>query len=302
METVNFKVNKSTTTAYNLYQANKVDFTTLSAEQAKELAKTPGYKVLQEARTTYMEYNLEKKEFKNKKVRQALSYAIDRKHLAQNVAGGGAVPLTNFVPKDLAKFKGKDFSELAATKVGVTYNKKLAQKLLKEGLKELGEDHFEFTLLGRDDETSKKETEFIQSQIEQTLPQVKVVTRNIPGKVIIAQASKGDFDVQLTGWLADFADPINFLDVETKANFTNMGNYDSPEYNKLVTAAKTTDALNENKRFEDMIKAAKLLNEDQPVVPLLQDNVPEMLRPTVHDMVQNSAGITDDFKEVDVTE
>ncbi|MBF0845381.1 peptide ABC transporter substrate-binding protein, partial [Streptococcus danieliae] len=71
METVNFKVNKSTTTAYNLYQANKVDFTTLSAEQAKELAKTPGYKVLQEARTTYMEYNLEKKEFKNKKVRQA---------------------------------------------------------------------------------------------------------------------------------------------------------------------------------------------------------------------------------------
>ncbi len=68
METVNFKVNKSTTTAYNLYQANKVDFTTLSAEQAKELAKTPGYKVLQEARTTYMEYNLEKKEFKNKKI------------------------------------------------------------------------------------------------------------------------------------------------------------------------------------------------------------------------------------------
>ena len=302
METVNFKVNKSTTTAYNLYQANKVDFTTLSAEQAKELAKTPGYKVLQEARTTYMEYNLEKKEFKNKKIRQALSYAIDRKYLAKNVAGGGAVPLTNFVPKDLAKFKGKDFSELAATKVGVTYNKKLAQKLLKEGLKELGEDHFEFTLLGRDDETSKKETEFIQSQIEQTLPQVKVVTRNIPGKVIIAQASKGDFDVQLTGWLADFADPINFLDVETKANFTNMGNYDSPEYNKLVTAAKTTDALNENKRFEDMIKATKLLNEDQPVVPLLQDNVPEMLRPTVHDMVQNSAGITDDFKEVYVTE
>ena len=116
------------------------------------------------------------------------------------------------------------------------------------------------------------------------------------------QESRDAADVQLTGWLADFADPINFLDVETKANFTNMGNYDSPEYNKLVTAAKTTDALNENKRFEDMIKAAKLLNEDQPVVPLLQDNVPEMLRPTVHDMVQNSAGITDDFKEVYVTE
>lgn len=302
METINFKVNKSTTTSYNLYQANKVDFTTLSAEQSKQLSKTPGYRPLHQARTTYIEYNLRKKEFHNKKVRQALSYAIDRKYLAKNVAGGGAVPLTNFVPKGLAKFKGKDFADLAATKVGVTYNKRLAQKLLKEGLAELGEDHFEFTLLGRDDETAKKETEFIQSQIEQTLPQVKVVTRNIPGKVIITQASKGDFDAQLTGWLADFADPINFLDVETKANFTNMGDYDSAEYNELVSAAKTTDALNEPKRFEDMVKAAKLLNEDQPVVPLLQDGIPEMLRPTVHDMVQNSAGITNNFKEVYVTE
>ncbi|MDE6376177.1 MAG: peptide ABC transporter substrate-binding protein [Ligilactobacillus sp.] len=302
METINFKVNKSTTTSYNLYQANKVDFTTLSAEQSKQLSKTPGYRPLHQARTTYIEYNLRKKEFHNKKVRQALSYAIDRKYLAKNVAGGGAVPLTNFVPKGLAKLKGKDFADLATTKVGVTYNKRLAQKLLKEGLKELGEDHFEFTLLGRDDETAKKETEFIQSQIEQTLPQVKVVTRNIPGKVIITQASKGDFDAQLTGWLADFADPINFLDVETKANFTNMGDYDSAEYNELVLAAKTTDALNETKRFEDMVKAAKLLNEDQPVVPLLQDGIPEMLRPTVHDMVQNSAGITNDFKEVYVTE
>ncbi|WP_304653229.1 peptide ABC transporter substrate-binding protein [uncultured Ligilactobacillus sp.] len=302
MDTINFKVNKSTTTSYNLYQANKVDFTTLSAEQSKQLSKTPGYRPLHQARTTYIEYNLRKKEFHNKKVRQALSYAIDRKYLAKNVAGGGAVPLTNFVPKGLAKFKGKDFADLAATKVGVTYNKRLAQKLLKEGLSELGEDHFEFTLLGRDDETAKKETEFIQSQIEQTLPQVKVVTRNIPGKVIITQASKGDFDAQLTGWLADFADPINFLDVETKANFTNMGDYDSAEYNELVSAAKTTDALNEPKRFEDMVKAAKLLNEDQPVVPLLQDGIPEMLRPTVHDMVQNSAGITNNFKEVYVTE
>ena len=51
-----------------------------------------------------------------------------------------------------------------------------------------------------------------------------------------------------------------------------------------------------------MIKAAKLLNEDQPVVPLLQDNVPEMLRQQYTTWFKNSAGITDDFKEVYVTE
>lgn len=301
MQTINFKVDKSLTTSYSLYQANKVDFTKLTAEQAKQLKGTPGYKALRIARTTYMEYNLEKKEFKNKKIRQALDYAIDRKQFAQTVAGGGSLPLTNFVPRDLASYNGKDFADLAATKVGVTTNKKLAKKLLKEGLNELGEDHFEFTLLGRDGDVAKKETEFIQSQIEETLPEVKVVTRNIPGKVIIEQASKGNFDAQLTGWLADFADPINFLDVETRTNFTNMGHYDNAEYNDLVTAAKTTDALNTEKRFADMVKAAKLLNEDQPVVPLIQESDPELLRPNVHDMVQNTAGLINNFKEVYVT-
>lgn len=301
MQTINFKVDKSLTTSYSLYQANKVDFTRLTAEQAKQLKGTPGYKALRIARTTYMEYNLEKKEFKNKKIRQALAYAIDRKQFAQTVAGGGSLPLTNFVPRDLASYNGKDFADLAATKVGVTTNKKLAKKLLKEGLNELGEDHFEFTLLGRDGDVAKKETEFIQSQIEETLPEVKVVTRNIPGKVIIEQASKGNFDAQLTGWLADFADPINFLDVETRTNFTNMGHYDNAEYNDLVTAAKTTDALNTEKRFADMVKAAKLLNEDQPVVPLIQESDPELLRPNVHDMVQNTAGLINNFKEVYVT-
>lgn len=301
MQTINFKVDKSLTTSYSLYQANKVDFTRLTAEQAKQLKGTPGYKALRIARTTYMEYNLEKKEFKNKKIRQALAYAIDRKQFAQTVAGGGSLPLTNFVPRDLASYNGKDFADLAATKVGVTTNKKLAKKLLKEGLNELGEDHFEFTLLGRDGDVAKKETEFIQSQIEETLPEVKVVTRNIPGKVIIEQASKGNFDAQLTGWLADLADPINFLDVETRTNFTNMGHYDNAEYNDLVTAAKTTDALNTEKRFADMVKAAKLLNEDQPVVPLIQESDPELLRPNVHDMVQNTAGLINNFKEVYVT-
>ena len=296
MQTINVMVNKSTSTAYNLYQQGKLDYTPLSAEQAKQLKGTKGYRVLHPARSEYIEYNLDKKEFKNKKIRQALAYAIDRKQLASSVIGSGALPLTNFVPRGLDSLDGKDFATLAKTKVGVTYNKELAKKLLKEGLKELNEDKFEFTLLARDTDGAKKEAEFVQSQIEQVLPQVSVTVRSMPGKTIIEQARKGNFEAQLTGWLADFADPINFLDVETLSNPTNMGGYASPEYNHLVNLAETTDALNKPKRFEDMVKAAKLLNEDQPVVPLVQMGEPELLRPTVKGMVQNSAGLTNDFK------
>ena len=142
----------------------------------------------------------------------------------------------------------------------------------------------------------------MQSQIEETLPQVKVSVRNIPLKSVISQASKGNFDAQLTGWLADFADPINFLDIESKTNSTNMGKWDDPEFNRLLTAAKTTDALDKEKRIADLVKASKVVNNAQPVVPLVQVGEPEILRPTVHGLVQNTAGIIDDFKSVYITE
>ena len=302
LDTLNVSVVQSPSTAYNLSQANKLDFTYLNAEQAKQLADAPGYRVFRSAQISYVEFNEVKKEFKNQKVRQALSYAIDRKQLSASVFGNNATPLTGLVPKDLMTFKGKDFSQLAQTKVGTSYNPKLARKLMAEGLRELNESKLEFTLLARDNENEKKESEFLQSQIEETLPQVKVSVRNIPLKSVISQASKGNFDAQLTGWLADFADPINFLDIESKTNSTNMGKWDDPEFNRLLTAAKTTDALDKEKRIADLVKASKVVNNAQPVVPLVQVGEPEILRPTVHGLVQNTAGIIDDFKSVYITE
>ena len=60
--------------------------------------------------------------------------------------------------------------------------------------------------------------------------------------------------------------------------------------------------MNKDKRFADLVAAAKLLNEDQPVVPLIQEGNPEILRPTVHDMVENTAGLIENFRYVYVTE
>lgn len=81
-----------------------------------------------------------------------------------------------------------------------------------------------------------------------------------------------------------------------------MGKYDNPKYNTLMKPAETTDTINKDKRFADLIAAAKLLNEDQPVVPLIQAGTPEMLRPTVHCMVQNTAGLTENFRSVYLTD
>ena len=290
---INFSVNKSTTTSYNLYQSKKLDYTPLSTEQAKQLKGKDGYQVLKEARTNYLEFNETNKVFANKKIRQALSYAVNR----QVLVGAGTLPSLGIVSRDLAFNKGKDFAVAAKTTAGVTYNKAKAQKLLKEGLAEVGQSKLSFTLLGDDTDVSKQVTESLQSQIQQTLPDVDVSVSNVPFKTRLQRSEDGDFDVVVSAWGADFADPISFLDLFTSDNSYNNGKWKNAEYDKLITASKTTDAGNVDKRWDDMVKASKILSEDQGVAPLYQLNVAYMLNPSVKGVIQNTAGVTWSFKD-----
>lgn len=294
---INFSVNKSTTTSYNLYQSKKLDYTPLSTEQAKQLKGKDGYQVLKEARTNYLEFNETNKVFANKKIRQALSYAVNRQVLADKVLGAGTLPSLGIVSRDLAFNKGKDFAVAAKTTAEVTYNKAKAQKLLKEGLAEVGQSKLSFTLLGDDTDVSKQVTESLQSQIQQTLPDVDVSVSNVPFKTRLQRSEDGDFDVVVSAWGADFADPISFLDLFTSDNSYNNGKWKNAEYDKLITASKTTDAGNVDKRWDDMVKASKILSEDQGVAPLYQLNVAYMLNPSVKGVIQNTAGVTWSFKD-----
>ena len=298
---INFSVNKSTTTSYNLYQSKKLDETILSPEQAKQLSNNADYSVLKQARTSYLEFNQTEKKFQNKKIRQAISYAIDRKQLAEKVLGSGTLPCKGAVSQGLVKRGGKDFTDAAKTSTGVQFDKAKAKKLLKEGLKEIGEDNLSFALLGDDTDNSKKITEFLQSQIEENLPGTKVSVQNIPFKTRITRSQKGQFEVVVSSWGADFSDPISFLDLYTTDNSYNFGKWKNAEYDKWIAKSKTTDAGNVSARWDDMVKASKIINEDQGIAPLFQLNQPQLIRSNVKGVIQNTAGSVNNWKNVYIT-
>lgn len=299
LSAIEFQVNKSTNTSYNLYQSNKLDYTFLSTEQAKQLNKQDGYHILKEARTNYLQYNVAKNKFlANQKIRQAISHAINRETLAANILGSGTLPSSSIVSKGLATYDGKDFVQVADSKAN-KLDKKEAQRLLKEGLQEVGEDKLTLNLLGDDTDVAKKVTEFVQSQLETNLGNgTKITVQNVPFKTRLSRVSGGDFDMAAVAWGADFADPISFLDLFTSDNSYNTGKWNNAEYDKLITASKTTDANNAKKRFNDLVKASDVLNEDQGATPLFQLNQAYMLRPGVKGLIQNSAGVTNNWKNV----
>lgn len=297
LNAINFKVNKSPTTAYNLYQSGKSDFSQLSTEQARQLNKKPGFEVEKSGQMTYLEFNQKQAAFKNAKIRRAISLSINRKQLASKIMGEGTELPNSIVPNGLAENHGKDFSQSAKTN-DFRFDEAEAKRLFNEGLAEIGQTQLRFTLLGADTDQSKDSTAFIQSQIEQHLgsDKVRVDVSNVPLKTRLSRSREGNFDVVAANWVADYNDPISFMELFTTGNEYNDGSWSNAEYDRLVNAAKTTNAADPDKRWDDMLQASKILSRDMGVSPLYQQNSPEMVSPKLKGLIVNSAGVMYNWK------
>lgn len=296
LQTISFSVQKTPSTDYNLYQSGKLDAALLDSQAAKSLKGKSGYTIRKASSSIYLEMNEKKAMFKNENLRKAISLSINRKELAKSI-GGGAKPLTTFDPKGIAQAKGKDFTELVKgteTKKYDSYNPAAAKQYWAKAKKELGKKSLSFSILAYDDDASKKGAEFIQSAIETHLKGINVRVQSIPKKAALARGQKGNFDIFLAGWNADFSDPISFLDLKTTGNSYNWGKYSNSQYEKLVAASKTTS--NTSKRWAYLAKAEKLLISTQGVTPLYQPGEAWMIRPSVKGVIYNGAGSNLNFK------
>lgn len=170
-----------------------------------------------------------------------------------------------------------------------------AKKLLKEGLKEEGMTSLKFTLMADDTPAGKSTNEFLQSQIEKLGSNVKVTVQNIPFKTRLTNSTNGKFDAVVTGWGADFADPISFLQLFVTGNSNNNGSWSNKEYDKLIKASNTTDANNTQKRWNDLVKAEKILMQEQGIVPLYQQAASQLWNTKLKGEVYNTSGVNFDY-------
>lgn len=293
---INYSVQKTPSTDYNLYQSGKLDVALLAPQATKQLKNQSGYTIRPASSTQYLQLNEKNKLFQNTDFRRALSLSVNRKALASAV-GGANKPVTTFSPNSMTEVNGKDYTELvktAETDKLMTYNPTLAKSYWKKAQKALGQSKVNFTLLTYDDDDAKKAGEYLQSTIESNLKGVNVRVNSLPKKTALVRGQNGNFDALLMGWQADFTDPISFLDLNTSNASYNWGKWANKEYDKYVAASKTTG--NENTRFEDLAKAERVLLTEQGVVPLYQPAEAWMVRPTVKGVVYNGAGANYNFK------
>ena len=297
---VNEQVSESTTTSYNLFQAGKADETGLTGQQVASNKNKAGYHARLSSAIRRLELNQNKvKAFKNLKIRQAFSYAINRQQLANNILKDGSIPAKGFVPSGMGTNPktGAQFEDDAYVKSGVSYDLQKAKSLLKQGYKEAGTKSINVTLLASDDDTSKQTAEFLQSQLDR-LPNVNISVQSIPFTQLISRQTAGNYEITLKNWQAVFGDPINFLDVFQKGSSYLNNGWNNNQFNKLLDQSENVYGNNPVKRWSRLVAAEKILMKDQGTIPLVQVAHPQLLKTDVNNGSVTPTVLPYDFKHV----
>lgn len=299
LDKVNETISETSSTAYNLYQAGKLDETYLTGEQVKANKGKSTFYDRPASAIQRLELNRKKvKGFNNFNIRRALSLAIDRESLAK-VLSDGSVAAKGFVPSGMGNnpTTGEAFYKEAYVKEAVSYNLKEAKKYLAKGYKELGIKSLNLNLTVSDTDSAKQVGEFLQSKLGE-LPGVKITVTTLPYTTLISRQSAGNYQLTIKNWQAILGDPINFLDVFEKDSSYNTSGFASSKYDQLLNEAENVYGNKPVQRWKRLVAAEKLLMNEQGTIPLIQTAKPQLVQSYVKNVSYNPLGIPYDFKLV----
>lgn len=302
IDTINVQVIKEVTTNVNLYEAGEVDNAILQGELARQYMEHPDLVQTDIAGTMYIYFNYENEMFENENLRAAIDYAVNSAELTESVLGDGSKALHSFVPSNFIFHPENDTDFVEDLGVDGNYDETQATELWEQAKEELGVDEITLNLLASDTESVRTVTEYIQGQIQSALPGVVVTLQNVPTKNRIDQSRAGDFDLLVAGWVADYADGLNFLQVLQSESNYNYGKYSNETYDEAYARAETEYAGEPVERYQSMLEAHQVLTEDTAFVPLYQNVNTQLRNPRIKELTLRPVGNEFDFRTAYIEE
>ena len=283
-------------TAAQNFDNGKVDYATINSTLVDKYKGKDTFKTIREGYLAYLICNFKADTTANKNLRHALSYAINRKDLCDNILKDGSQPATGFVPAQLCKSpSGKDFREESGKYVD--YDVKKAQEYLDAAKKELGTDTITVDLLyGTDESPMDTFAEYLQGSFTK-LKGLKVnMVATVKKDRVYNREASGNFQIACTRWAPDYADPTTFLNVLASSNSNNYGKWENAQYNSLLKQAQNETDV--NKRWNELLEAEKVMMDDMPNIPVVQTGTAALQAKNVKGLVHNTVSTPYVFKYV----
>ena len=285
-------------TAAQNFDNGKVDYATINSTLVDKYKGKDTFKAIREGYLAYLICNFKADTTANKNLRHALSYAINRKDLCDNILKDGSQPATGFVPAQLCKSpSGKDFREESGKYVD--YDVKKAQEYLDAAKKELGTDTITVDLLyGTDESPMDTMAEYLQGSFSK-LKGLKVnMVATVKKDRIYNREANGNFQVVCTRWGPDYADPTTYLNLFLTGNQNNYGKYSNAKVDSLMKQVQAESDL--NKRWDLMTQVEKTALDDLAYIPVFEKGAAALKAKNVKGLVHSAVGVPYTFKYVTI--
>lgn len=275
LDKLEFELIEDSNAAYSAYTSGEVDMIKdVPTEEIPSLQGNDDFHVEPIIGTYYVSLNLQKEYFQDARVRKALSLAIDRNYVANTLMQGTYSPASSIVGPGWLDTDGSSFAENANG--GTPYidndnfdaNLEEAKKLLEEVGYPNGEGFPQIEYTTNDAGYHKVVAEYLQQAWAAIGIDLKV--NIVEWASFTPMRRNGEFDVARNGWVGDYTDPSNILELFCTTNGNNDGKYTNADFDAAIEDSRvTTDATT---RSADLHKAEDTLMNDAGCIPIAYYN------------------------------
>ena len=219
--------------------------------------------------TYYVSLNLKRDAFKDAKVRRALSLAIDRDYVANTIMQGTYSTADSIVGPGIVDENGYFHDNGNAPYISADYEANLAEakKLLADAGYPNGEGYPTLEYSTNDAGYHVPLAEYLQQAWSDL--GITLTISKMEWSSFTAARRAGEYDVARNGWVMDYNDPSNMLDLFCSGNGNNDGKYSNPEFDAAIEASRVADV---SEHFAQLHKAEDILMEDTGCLPIAYYN------------------------------
>lgn len=219
--------------------------------------------------TYYVSLNLKRDAFKDAKVRKALSLAIDRDYVANTIMQGTYSTADSIVGPGIVDENGYFHDNGNAPYISADYEANMAEakKLLEEAGYPNGEGYPTIEYSCNDAGYHVPLAEYLQQAWGDL--GITLTISKMEWSSFTAARRAGEYDVARNGWVMDYNDPSNMLDLFCSGNGNNDGKYSNPEFDAAIEASRVADV---SEHFAQLHKAEDILMEDTGCLPIAYYN------------------------------
>ena len=273
-----FYPTENVTTEERMFRAGQLHYSGIPSDKIQVYSQSddPSLRIQPYLGVYFYRLNVDKPQLSDKRVRRALGMTINRDQLVSQITKGGQIPAYTITPPGTMGYYPES---------DLTFDPEAAKKLLAEAGYPNGEGFPTTEILYNTSEGHRKIAVALQQMWKKHL-NIDVVLLNQEWKVYLDTVSNHHYEIARAGWIGDYVDPNNFLDMFLCNGGNNRTRWCNNEYDQIILQ-QVPKAKTHQQRLDLFQQAENILLDEMPVIPIYIYTSNNLVHPTVKNFGRN---------------